>query len=655
MKVRRGEGERGFTLIELLVGVGIIGILATAALLVLDPVQFLAQSRDATRASDLKRFESAFSYLLAEQGGVTGGMPGVVYVSVPDPALVGMQTSDCSGLGLPALQAGTYRCVSREMIQSVGGNGWLPVNFSLLMSPTFAALPIDPTNTAPSGFYYTYMTDGSGGWEVTARLESLAYSQGGGKDLVSTDGGDDPDRLEKGSATSLAMGAVDFGDGSDGDLAPSGVFNISTMMSNGRTSPDGIAYPVVANPNTVSIDVGTPPLGFAAGDVALLINVQGTAADNADVGNYEIVSVAGTGGNIITLVSSPTKRYDGTSFANQKVVIQRIPQYNDVVLDGTDVLTANAWNGTRWGIVAFFANGSVTVGPTASIEASRIGFRTNAEDSTGLTTSGGLTGAGMCDWHGGNGGGTTPGGGDGGGSGGTQSIGIEGGGGGGGIGWGDTGGGGGGGSYDTARVATPDTFSKMFLGGGSSKGAREGSVGAAPGGCSTGGTPTGGGDGEPGGGIVYVHAADLVANSSGRILARGGNGGEGGCPVPSVCPIPLYGTGGNSNCGGLPCGGGGGGGAGGQGASGGSVRIWAGTATLAAGAVNVAGGNGGNGGRGGDFPNGWGHGEGGAGATFISGNEPGGNGTDGGTNGADGAGGGGRGGNSGWFGKVKVN
>ncbi|MGC9603563.1 MAG: type II secretion system protein, partial [Minisyncoccia bacterium] len=46
-----GRPLTGFTLIELLVVIGILGTLATAVVLVLNPAQLLAQARDSTRLS----------------------------------------------------------------------------------------------------------------------------------------------------------------------------------------------------------------------------------------------------------------------------------------------------------------------------------------------------------------------------------------------------------------------------------------------------------------------------------------------------------------------------------------------------------------------------------------------------------------------------
>ncbi|MGC9603258.1 MAG: prepilin-type N-terminal cleavage/methylation domain-containing protein, partial [Minisyncoccia bacterium] len=44
--LRQVQDEASFTLIELLVVIGILGVLATAVVLVLNPAQLLAQARD---------------------------------------------------------------------------------------------------------------------------------------------------------------------------------------------------------------------------------------------------------------------------------------------------------------------------------------------------------------------------------------------------------------------------------------------------------------------------------------------------------------------------------------------------------------------------------------------------------------------------------
>ena len=53
MKIMLRQPVRGFTLLELLIVVGIIAILSTAVVLVINPLELLRQARDTNRLNDL--------------------------------------------------------------------------------------------------------------------------------------------------------------------------------------------------------------------------------------------------------------------------------------------------------------------------------------------------------------------------------------------------------------------------------------------------------------------------------------------------------------------------------------------------------------------------------------------------------------------------
>src|SRR4030042_7056793 len=72
----------GFTLIELVLVIGILAILAVVVVVVLNPAEWLRQSRDSNRLSDLQTINSALGYYLAD-GGTTFGTSTLVYVSIP--------------------------------------------------------------------------------------------------------------------------------------------------------------------------------------------------------------------------------------------------------------------------------------------------------------------------------------------------------------------------------------------------------------------------------------------------------------------------------------------------------------------------------------------------------------------------------------------
>jgi prepilin-type N-terminal cleavage/methylation domain-containing protein len=194
----RWQEADSFTLIELLIVIAIIGILAAAVVLVLNPQQMIAQGRDSTRLQDIKTLNSAIGEYLAN-GNTALGTANVVYVSVPDPTLASGATSTCASLGLPALPSGwIYNCVSTTTLQETNGSGWMPVNFHSISTGTpLPTLPIDPTNTTSSGEFYTYATNGTS-YELTAHFESNNYQT-----YAASDGGPDPSAYEAGTSLTL--------------------------------------------------------------------------------------------------------------------------------------------------------------------------------------------------------------------------------------------------------------------------------------------------------------------------------------------------------------------------------------------------------------------------------------------------------------------
>jgi len=93
------RNQRSFTLIELLVVIAILAILTVAVVLVLNPMEFIRQSRDSARLTDLSTLNKAL-VLYQVDGKTSFGSSSVVYVSIPD------STSTCGNLGLPLLPSG---------------------------------------------------------------------------------------------------------------------------------------------------------------------------------------------------------------------------------------------------------------------------------------------------------------------------------------------------------------------------------------------------------------------------------------------------------------------------------------------------------------------------------------------------------------------
>jgi prepilin-type N-terminal cleavage/methylation domain-containing protein len=154
----------GFTLVELLISIGILSVLATAAVIVVDPTELLKQARDATRVSDLQMVNKALALYEAD-GNTDFGVASTIYVSLPD------TQADCSSYTLPPLPGGwSYACKPESTYQAIDGTGWIPVDLtSLSAGSPLAVLPVDPVNSATNGHYYTYA---GGSWELTALFES---------------------------------------------------------------------------------------------------------------------------------------------------------------------------------------------------------------------------------------------------------------------------------------------------------------------------------------------------------------------------------------------------------------------------------------------------------------------------------------------------
>ena len=176
--------KKGFTLIELVIVIGILAILATVVVLVLNPAQMLAQARDSQRMSDLGSVKSAIALYLA-----TADSPAVGATSKGT-----VSTACWFGTGC------TTACSGISTSTAVNGTGWVNVNLTGTTGGSpLSALPLDPSQTAT--YQYAYIGDATNlTFELNANLESTKYSG-----LEATDGGNCPSVYEIGTAPGLAL------------------------------------------------------------------------------------------------------------------------------------------------------------------------------------------------------------------------------------------------------------------------------------------------------------------------------------------------------------------------------------------------------------------------------------------------------------------
>jgi prepilin-type N-terminal cleavage/methylation domain-containing protein len=233
-KQKIGDSKEGFTLLELLIVITIVAILSVTLVFILNPSETLQKSRDTQRMSDLSTLKMALSvFMTATSSSHMDGFDGSkcvdggtaasrrLWISVPT------ATETITDAVPPAdYTAGTSAWVQPATTaagSSVNGSGWIPINLSgLIGGSPISAMPIDPVNRiSANGSTAGTVTNGSlmyrygckdtpAGFEVDARLESVAYGPAGADNRAAQDGGDNPNLFEVGSNLSVLPGTNDF-------------------------------------------------------------------------------------------------------------------------------------------------------------------------------------------------------------------------------------------------------------------------------------------------------------------------------------------------------------------------------------------------------------------------------------------------------------
>ncbi len=162
------------------------------------------------------------------------------------------------------------------------------------------------------------------------------------------------------SAKPAADAPFSWGNGADGDLtiAAGSTYNVNSNNHPGRICAgggDGVSYEVTALTATTAT-LRTSPAGgcLKIGDEFMLINLQGSAGTT---GNYELLRIQNISANLVTFTTGKTQFYganagdDSGLGTSQHVVLQRVPNYNNLTVNGK--LVANAWNSTQYGLMVF--------------------------------------------------------------------------------------------------------------------------------------------------------------------------------------------------------------------------------------------------------------------------------------------------------------
>jgi hypothetical protein len=152
------------------------------------------------------------------------------------------------------------------------------------------------------------------------------------------------------------MATLNAGSGVDGNATASSSINLNTTSLIGRSYGDMVSYSC-SSVGAQGCTVTATPDGLTVGDEVLLINIRGVGINGgtlvANEGNYETFEISEINGNNISFTTAKTKLFgdDGgdtnigtTTATNQKVMLQRVPNYNNLTINGGISVTGNSYS-----------------------------------------------------------------------------------------------------------------------------------------------------------------------------------------------------------------------------------------------------------------------------------------------------------------------
>ena len=159
------------------------------------------QKGDEKRIQDILLLNSELDKFQNANAGFFPVEKNKVYISIPS------ENENCDDLNLPSLAENwEYRCQTETEFQKIGGNGWIPIDFTKAENNALKELPIDPINSTDNLNYYAFISDIAENkieWALSATIESKKYM----KEKAASDAGIDLFKFEIGNNIQLLQKA----------------------------------------------------------------------------------------------------------------------------------------------------------------------------------------------------------------------------------------------------------------------------------------------------------------------------------------------------------------------------------------------------------------------------------------------------------------
>jgi type II secretory pathway pseudopilin PulG len=199
--------KKGFTLFEILLVLLIIFLIFSITLQIFNFSEYFKKSRDLKRISDMQILNNTFNlYLNLIESPSLG--PSNTSINEATPTIFISIPFDKENIRNLTISSGSqtfyFSQVSSTEYFKNNGEGWLPVNFTILPNVPLSILPVDPINSYSQKLFYSYIFKRSSStYEINTKLESKNYNYLGKEDKTSTDNGDNIYLLEIGNDKTL--------------------------------------------------------------------------------------------------------------------------------------------------------------------------------------------------------------------------------------------------------------------------------------------------------------------------------------------------------------------------------------------------------------------------------------------------------------------